>query len=69
MKLVKEYICDHEYGPSDEEIKESMEIVNAEDCIVKLKWFVPYNGWHRLYIKKGMTFEECKGKLPKVYGL
>ena len=54
---------------SDEEIQECLEIVNKEDCVVKLTWFVRYNGWHNLLIKNGMTFEECKDKLPKVYGL
>ena len=53
----------------DEEIRECLEIVNKEDCIVKLTWFYPCNGWHNLLIKNGMTFEECKDKLPKVYGL
>ena len=68
MKYVKEYLCDKE-TPSDEEVKECLNIVNKEDCIVKLTWFVRYNGWHNLLIKNGMTFEECKDKLPKIYGL
>ena len=68
MKYVKEYLCD-KGTPSDEEIQECLEIVNKEDCIVKLTWFVRYNGWHNLLIKDGMTFEECKDKLPKFYGV
>ena len=68
MKYVKEYLCDKE-TPSDEEIKECLNIVNKEDCIVKLTWFVRYNGWHNLVIKNGVTFEECKDKLPKFYGV
>ena len=68
MKYIKEYLCDKE-TPSDEEIKECLDIVNKEDCIVKLTWFVRYNGWHNLLIKNGMTFEECKDKLPKFYGV
>ena len=68
MKLIKEYLCD-DRTPSDEEIRECLEIVEREDCTVKLKWFFPYNGWHRMYIEKGMTFEDCKGKLPRVYGV
>ena len=68
MKYVKEYLCDKE-TPSDEEIRECLEIVNKEDCIVKLTWFVRYNGWHNLLIKNGMTFEECKDKIPKFYGV
>ena len=68
MKYIKEYLCDKE-TPSDEEIRECLEIVNKEDCVVKLTWFVRYNGWHNLLIKDGMTFEECKDKIPKVYGV
>ena len=68
MKYIKEYLCD-KGTPSDEEIKECLDIVNKEDCVVKLTWFVRYNGWHNLLIKNGMTFEECKDKLPKIYGV
>ena len=68
MKYVKEYLCDKS-TPSDEEIRECLEIVNKEDCIVKLTWFVRYNGWHKLLIKNGMTFEGCKSKVPKFYGV
>ena len=67
MRLVKEYLCNNRI-PSDEEIKECISIVeNEENCIVELKWFFPYNGWHKLYVEKGMTFEQCKAKLPKAY--
>ena len=68
MKYIKEYLCDKE-TPSDEEIRECLDIVNKEDCIIKLTWFARYNGWHNLLIKNGMTFEECKDKLPKFYGV
>ena len=68
MKYIKEYLCDKE-TPSDEEIRECLEIVEKEDCVVKLTWLVRYNGWHNLLIDNGMTFEECKDKLPKFYGV
>lgn len=68
MKQIKEYLCDNG-TPSDTEIMECLEIVKNEDCIVKLIWFFPYNGWHKRYIKKDMTFEEVKDSLPKVYGV
>ena len=47
MKYIKEYLCDKR-TPSDEEIRECLEIVSKEDCVVKLTWFVRYNGWHNL---------------------
>ena len=68
MKYIKEYLCDKKI-PSDEEIRECLEIVQNENCVIKLTWFVPCNGWHKLFIEKGMTFEKCKGKLQRVYGL
>ena len=68
MKYIKEYLCDKKI-PSDEEIRECLEIVSKEDCIVKLSWFVPYNGWQKMLVEKGMTFEECKSKVPKFYGV
>lgn len=68
MKLVKEYLCDNR-TPSDEEIRECLEIANKEDCIVKLTWLFPHNGWHKRYIKKNVTFEEVKDSLPKSYGV
>lgn len=68
MKYIKEYLCDKE-TPSDEEIRECLEIVQNENCVIKLTWFVPYNGWHKLFIENGMTFEKCKRKLPKFYGV
>lgn len=43
MKLVKEYLCDGR-TPTDDEIWESLQIANKEDCLVKLRWFFPYNG-------------------------
>ena len=66
MKLIKEYECEKS-APSNEEILEGIEAANREDCVVKLRWFFPYSGWYELSITKGMTFEECKDKLPKVY--
>jgi hypothetical protein len=68
MKYIKEYLCDSKH-PSDEELLECISIVEQENCAVKLLWFFPYHGWNSLYIQKGMTFEECKEKLPKVYGV
>lgn len=67
MKLIKEYLCNGH--PSDDEIIESLEILAKEDCIIKLTWFIRYNGWHKIFIKKDMTLEECKDRLPKRYGL
>lgn len=66
MKLIKEYQCDSR-SPTDEEILEGMKISKSEKCIVRLNWFFPYSGHYHLDIIEGMTFEDCKNKLPKVY--
>lgn len=68
MKLVKEYLCDNS-TPSDEEVKDCIRIAKEEDCVVKMKWYFPYNGWHERYIKKDMTFEEVNDSLPTIYGV
>lgn len=68
MKLVKEYLCDNS-TPSDEEVKDCIRIAKEEDCVVKMKWHFPYNGWHERYIKKDMTFEEVNDSLPTIYGV
>ena len=69
MILVKEYLSDNPsgFGPSDDEIKECLNIVQKENCIVKLKWYVNYSGWYTLTVKNGMTFDDCENALPKVY--
>lgn len=68
MKLVKEYLCNNS-TPSDEEVKDCIRIAKEEDCVVKMKWYFPYNGWHERYIKKDMTFEEVNDSLPTIYGV
>ena len=65
MKIIKEFLCCD--TPTDEEIKKSIEIVNKEDCIVKLCWFIPYQGWYKFYIKNWMTLESCRSRIPKIY--
>ena len=66
MQRIKEFLCDGK-SPTDDELKEAIQIAEQENCLAKLLWHYPYSGWHHLYIQKGMTFEECKDKLPKVY--
>lgn len=64
MKYIKEYLC-YARIPSDEEIRECLEIVQKEDCVIRLI----YNGHYKLHITSKMTFEECKSKVPKFYGV
>lgn len=66
MKRIIYYACDSK-TPSDEELKQCIHIAQEEHCIVNLSWFFPYSGHYHVNVKEGMTFEECKSKLPKVY--
>lgn len=68
MKRMINYLCDNR-TPSKEEVMECIDIANAEDVVVELKWFFPYNGWHSVIIRKGDTYEEINSRLPKVYGV
>lgn len=67
MLEIKEFLCNS--TPTDAEIVGGLGIATANNCVVRLTWFMPYNGWNKLYIKPSMTFEECKAKVPKSYGL
>ena len=67
MLEIKEYLCNS--TPSDAEIVGGLGISTANNCVVKLVWFIPYNGWHHLYIKPDMTFEDCKANIPTCYGV
>ena len=68
MKPIKDFLCD-KGTPQDYELLECIDIADKEDCVVRLSWFFPYNGWHQLLVKPGMTIVDCKDKLPKRYGV
>lgn len=45
--------------PSDDEIREGIEIARAGQCIVRIHYFLPYSGYYHLDIDPASTFEEC----------
>ena len=60
MKQVKEYRIDGK-EPTDEEFKECIDIVNSEDCIVRLIFGYRSNGMpNAINIPVGATFEKLK---------
>lgn len=62
MKIIKSYECDSNMGPTHEELKEAMDIVNKKDCVVALIWHI--NGQeHKFYVRREMTMEEAEKKL------
>ena len=68
MLQVKEFFAENRI-PSNYEIQEAIDIAKEENCVVKLTWFINYNGYHYIYIKKDMTLEECVAKIPRRYGV
>lgn len=69
MKKLLQYICDYDYVPNDDEIKECLRIANEKHCVIRLEWNVRYSGRFQMTIREEMTLEECKQRLPKVYGV
>ena len=68
MKLVKTYVADSKI-PSDEEIVECIEIASKEGCIVRLEWFIPYNGKHSVDITHNMYIDDIKSKVHRHYSV
>ena len=67
---VKEYRCvPRGYTPTNDDIIEAIKIAKDTNCIVKISWFVNYNGEYARFIYPESTFEEIKETLPKIYGM
>ena len=55
-------------SPTDEEIHEAMSIAENENCVVVITWKV--SGYkYSMTARKGMTYEECKIQIPRIYGM
>ena len=56
--------------PTDEEIQKLIEIAKENpDCIVRVHWYVKYNGWFDRAFSTNDTVETFKARMPKGYGL
>lgn len=64
---IKEFLS--EGHPSIDDICECLEVANTENCVVHLKWFIPYNGWNDRYIRPGERADKIVDALPKIYGV
>lgn len=72
MIKIEEYWCEN--VPSLSDIEEAFNQVKKNNVVVKINWFVKYNGCHDRIITKdiieGTTakeyFEDC---IPHVYGI
>lgn len=60
MRLVKEYRIDGK-EPTDEELKECVNIANSENCIIKLVFGYGKDGLqHAIHIPNTITYELLK---------
>lgn len=69
IKEVKEFMCDFDYTPTDEDIQKCLEIAKRDNCVVKLCWNKKWSGHYSRCIRPEHTFEEIKESLPKIYGM
>ena len=58
MQRIKQYKTSF-VVPSDDEIREGIEIARHDNCIVRINFFLPYSGYYHLDIDPKSTFEEC----------
>lgn len=57
-------------APTNEEIEQLIEIAKQNpDCIVRVHWYVKYNGWFDRAFSADDTVETFKARMPKSYGL
>lgn len=57
-----------EKSPTNEEIYESMKLVENEDCVVIVQW-TAFRYPYKMTVRKGMSFEQCKKQIPTIYGM
>ena len=67
MKEIKTFMADDR--PLIGEVDRCAQIASTENCIVELKWFVKWNGWHNVFVKPGDNPQDIYDRLPKVYGI
>ena len=67
MRPIKEYWCDN--SPKYEDIINAHSVCCTIDCVIILRWFVKYNGHHKLIIKKEDNIEDLWNQVPKIYGV
>jgi len=53
--------------PSDDEIREGIDIARKEKCIVRIDYFVPYSGQYHLDIDPESTFDACYAFVHRGY--
>lgn len=50
-------------------VSKALVLAKKEKAIIKLLWYVPYNGWHNVLISKDDDIEDILNKIPRIYGV
>lgn len=66
---VKEYACEYNVAPKDDDLILAMNIAKENHCIVKITWVMKWSGHYSIFVQESDSFEEVKARLPKVYGM
>ena len=62
MRLIKEFRAAF-VMPSDDEIREAIELAKNDNCIVRIGFFTPYFGYRYIDIEPESTFQECYNRI------
>lgn len=66
--LIREYKTFWTKGhPTDNTIREALNIVKGQQFVIELHWFVQYSGNYEVCISSDDTLESVKERLPKIY--
>lgn len=66
---VKTYTTEFNESPSDNDIKECIELAKKYNCVINLVWTLKWSGHFSHYIHPNSTFEDIKNTMPRCYGL
>jgi hypothetical protein len=69
MFEVKEFALQSDRKPTLVDIETCVKKANENNCVVKLTWFIKWNGWHNIMIYPGEDPNEIYESLPRVYGV
>ena len=66
---VKTYATEFNESPSDNDIKECIELAKQYNCVINLVWTLKWSGHFSRYIHPNSTFEDIKNTMPRCYGM
>lgn len=66
---IKEFTCEFDHTPKDDDILEAISLAKKYECIIKLSWTLKWSGNYYRLITSESKFEDVKNSLPKIYGI